>query len=52
MLRIVDKDSKTKFILRDEDEEPLSIDELVLSDEEGDEEEQEDESAEAKKPVV
>lgn len=33
MLKIVDKDGRTKFILKDEDEEPLSIDELILEDE-------------------
>ena len=34
MLKIKDKNNKTKFILRDEDEEPLSIDELILKDKE------------------
>jgi hypothetical protein len=31
-LRIQDKDGKTKFVLRDEDEEPVSIDELIIKD--------------------
>ena len=30
MLKIKDKDGKTKFVLRDEDEEPISIDELII----------------------
>ena len=30
MLKIKDKDGKTKFVLRDDDDEPLSIDELIL----------------------
>lgn len=32
MLKIKDKDGKTKMVLRDEDEEPISIDELVLQE--------------------
>jgi hypothetical protein len=32
MLRILDKFNKLKFVLRDEDEEPVSIDELILRD--------------------
>jgi hypothetical protein len=32
VLKILDKDSKVRFILNDEDEEPVSIDELVLKD--------------------
>lgn len=34
MLKIKDKNGRTKFILRDEDEEPLSIDELILKESE------------------
>ena len=30
MLKIKDKDGKTKLVLRDEDEEPISMDELIL----------------------
>jgi len=30
MLKIKDKDGKTKLVLRDEDEEPVSIDELII----------------------
>ena len=30
MLKIKDKDGKTKFVLRDEDEEIISMDELIL----------------------
>lgn len=33
MLRIQDKTGKTKFILRDDDEEPVEVEELVLNDE-------------------
>lgn len=32
MLKIKDKEGKLKFVLRDEDEEPLSIDEFILED--------------------
>lgn len=32
MLKIKDKNGRTKFVLRDEDEEPVSIDELILAD--------------------
>lgn len=32
MLRIQDSEGKTKYVLRDEDEEPISIDELILND--------------------
>jgi hypothetical protein len=32
LLKIVDKDGRTKYVLRDEDDEPLSIDELILRD--------------------
>ena len=39
MLRIQDKTGKTRFILRDEDEEPVEVDELVLNDDTEDEEE-------------
>ena len=36
MLRIQDKQGKTKFVWKDEDEEPISIDELILrADSEG-----------------
>lgn len=34
MLKIKDKHGRTKFILRDDDEEPLSIDDLVLKESE------------------
>lgn len=30
MLKIKDKDGKTKLVLRDEDDEPISIDELII----------------------
>jgi len=30
MLKIKDRDGKTKLVLRDEDEEPISIDELII----------------------
>jgi len=30
MLKIKDKSGKTKLVLRDEDDEPISIDELIL----------------------
>jgi len=45
LLRIQDKTGKTKFVLRDEDEEPIAVDELVLNDdiEEDDEEGEENE---------
>lgn len=33
MLKIKGRDNKVKFVLRDEDEEPVSIDELILRDE-------------------
>jgi len=32
LLKIKDKDGRTKFVLRDDDDEPMSIDELVLND--------------------
>ncbi len=32
MLRILDKNNKTKFILSDEAEEPVSIDDLVVKE--------------------
>lgn len=32
MLRIVDKNGHTKFILNDEDEKPLSIDEIIIQE--------------------
>lgn len=32
LLRIKDSKGTTKFILRDDDEEPISIDELILND--------------------
>jgi len=38
MLRIKDQSGKTKYILRDEDEEPVEIEELVLNDDNEDEE--------------
>lgn len=47
MLRIRDKSGKTKFVWSDEDEEPVSIDELILTAPEKDqknEEEQKDAS--------
>lgn len=34
MLRIVDENNRTKFVLTDDAEEPVEIDELVLADEE------------------
>lgn len=40
MLKIVDKDGKLKFQLRDDDEEPLSVDELILNDEDSSKEEE------------
>jgi hypothetical protein len=42
LLRIQDKSGRTKFVLRDEDEEPLSIDELVLNDQSPEEKEEDD----------
>lgn len=32
MLRIKDRDQKTKFILRDEDDEPIKVDELIIKE--------------------
>lgn len=40
MLRIVDKNNKLRFTLSDEDEEPLSVDELVLNDDSSPDEEE------------
>ena len=34
MLKIKDKAGKLKFVLYDEDDEPISIDELILKDKE------------------
>lgn len=32
MLRVKDRKGRTTFVLRDEDEQPISIDQLVLND--------------------
>ena len=32
LLKIKDKHGKVKFVLRDDDDEPISIDELILKD--------------------
>jgi hypothetical protein len=50
LLRIQDTSGKTKFIWRDEDEEPVSIDELILEDQQREKEKKEKQDA-AKKPA-
>jgi hypothetical protein len=47
MLKIQDKNGKLKFVLDDESEQPLSVDDVVLN---GTEEEEEEEEK-TKKPV-
>jgi hypothetical protein len=42
LLRIRDREGKLKFVLRDEDEEPVDFDKLVLEDERSEEEEEQD----------
>jgi hypothetical protein len=48
VLRIQDKDGRTKFILRDEDEEPISIDEFVLIESKRSKKEEEEEDGSGK----
>ena len=48
MLKIVDNNNKVKYILRDEDEEPLSVDELILNDEKNKDEGEENKDASTK----
>ena len=40
MLKIKDSDGRTKYLLKDEDEEPISIDELVIRESEAQEEQE------------
>lgn len=47
MLKIKDKDGKTKLVLRDEDEEPISIDELIIREAVGDKDKKKQEKSDA-----
>lgn len=47
MLRIQDKEGRTKFILEDESDEPVSVDEMILQDTQNEKEKEKEENLDA-----